>query len=137
MIVLGPAALRTIIASRPTRKFIRAIVQRTPMVPNMDTNFTIEQTNSISLERLPVTTNVFDFLGANAEAKWRAGSSLEDALLIAVRHNRAYQLRKEQTLQHGVESHAGALSLPPIFTGNGRARIIGQTEQAVMLLSIR
>jgi len=34
------------------KEVYRAIVQRTPMVPNMDTNFTIEQTNSISLERL-------------------------------------------------------------------------------------
>src|ERR1041384_2652278 len=35
----------------------KAITQRTPMVPNMDTNFTIAQTNLPSLERLPVTTN--------------------------------------------------------------------------------
>src|SRR5882672_9229480 len=69
-----------------------AIGQRTPMVPNMDSHFTIAQTNLASLEGLPLITNVFDFLGPDAERDVGARVvSLEDALLIAVRQNRAYQ----------------------------------------------
>ena len=38
------------------------IGQKAPLVKNMDTSFTIEQTNAIALGSLPVVTNVVDFL---------------------------------------------------------------------------
>jgi hypothetical protein len=110
----------------------KAIAQRTPMVPNMDTNFTIAQTNVPSLEGLPITTNMFDFLGPDAEKEVGARVlSLEEALLIAVRQNRLYQLRKEQLYLTALNLTLARHRFTPIFTGGGQARIIGQTEQAV------
>ncbi len=110
----------------------RAIAQRTPMVPNMDTNFTIEQTNKLQFEQFRVNTNAFDFMGPDAGREVGARIlSLNDALLIAVRRNRAYQLRKEQLYTTALTLTLARYRFTPIFTGNGRAAIIGQTERAV------
>jgi len=43
------------------------IKEKTPRVRNMDPHFTIEQTNTISLDGLPVATNFYDFLGQAGE----------------------------------------------------------------------
>jgi outer membrane protein TolC len=113
----------------------KAIAQRTPMVPNMDTNFTIAQTNVLSLAGLPLTTNTFDFLGPDAERELAARIlSLESALLIAIQHNRAYQLRKEQLYITALNLTFARHRFTPIFSGGARARIIGQTEQAVSVV---
>ena len=70
----------------------RAIRQKTPLVPNMDPHFTIEQTNQVSLDAYPMLTNVADFLGQAAESEKHAKIiSLEQALDIAVNHSRVYQ----------------------------------------------
>src|SRR5207249_2317364 len=45
----------------------RAIKAKSPKVPNMDPRFTIEQTNLLSFEGLPVTSSVEEFLGLEAE----------------------------------------------------------------------
>ncbi len=109
-----------------------AIAQRTPLVPNMEPSFNIEQTNTLALDRLPLTTNRLDFLGEDAEREVGGRVlSLEEALLIAVRHNRAYQSRKEQLYITALNLTLARHRFTPIFAGGGRARIIGQTEQAV------
>ena len=117
------------------KEVYKAIAQRTPMVPNMDTNFTIAQTDVVSLDRFSVTTNAFDFLGPDAERE--AGARilpLEDALLIAVRHNRAYQSRKEQLYLTALNLTLARYRFTPVFSSSGRARLIGQTEQAVSVV---
>jgi outer membrane protein TolC len=109
-----------------------AITGRTPEVPNMDPAFTIERTNHISFEHLPITTNLFDFLGADAATEVGARVlSLEESLLIAVRHNRAYQSRKEQLYLTALNLTLARQRFTPIFAGLGRARVIGQTERAI------
>src|SRR5687768_4084705 len=73
------------------------IKDKTPLVRNMDPDFTIEQTNTISLDGLPLATNVYDFLGQAGEREQNASVlTLEEALALAVRHSRNYQSRKEQ-----------------------------------------
>ena len=109
-----------------------AIAQRTPAVPNMDTNFTIEQTNALVFETLPVSTNAPDFLGADANVEVGARIlSLEEALKIAVLHNRAYQSRKEQLYLTALDLTLARRQFRPIFNAGGRARVIGDTQQAV------
>ena len=72
------------------------VAQKTPLVNNMDEHFTIEQTNQLSFDGLPVTTNVEEFLGPYGEVERGAHVfTLESALDIAVKHNRTYQNRKE------------------------------------------
>src|ERR1017187_5481241 len=61
-----------------------AIKQKSPSVKNMDSSFTIEQTNDIYLGNLPVVTNVVDYLGKDGESERGARIlRLEDALNIA------------------------------------------------------
>src|SRR2546430_10756938 len=43
------------------------IKQKTPLVKNMDERFTVEQTNQLSLDGLPVTNSVAEFLGRRSE----------------------------------------------------------------------
>src|SRR5712671_6354840 len=75
----------------------RAVAQKTPLVKNMDEHFTIEQTNQLSLDGLPVAAKVEEFLGPDGEVERGARViSLETALDIAVKQNRDYQLHKER-----------------------------------------
>ena len=79
------------------RDAYRVIRQKSPRVSNMEPNFTIERTNRLSLEGLPLSTNVPDFLGPDGERERGARIlRLEDALDMAVKFSRAYQSRKEQ-----------------------------------------
>src|SRR5438067_5254237 len=47
-----------------------AIRQKSPLVPNMDTHFNIEQTNVLTLKALPVSTNVQEFLGPDGQREF-------------------------------------------------------------------
>ncbi|MEK7707169.1 MAG: hypothetical protein AAB380_04150, partial [Verrucomicrobiota bacterium] len=108
------------------------IKEKTPLVPNMDRKFTIEQTNTLALAALPVTTNVFDFLGSDGERERGARMlRLEDALAIAVEHSRAYQSRKEQLYLSALSTTFARHQFTPIFSGSGSGTFSGQTEQAL------
>jgi outer membrane protein TolC len=94
------------------------IASKTPRVPNMDTNFTIEMTNRLILEGFPVLTNSEEAFGAEQDLEKGARViSLTDALDLAVKFSRTYQNRKESV-------YLGALTLTlerhrytPIFSG--------------------
>ena len=80
-----------------------AIKGKTPLVPDMDPHFTIEQTNTLSLARLSVATDAPPFLGPDGEREKGAHSlDLEQALDFAVKYNRSYQSRKEQLYLSGL-----------------------------------
>ena len=131
-IILGAGCTAKYYRKSADKEVYGAITERTPMVPNMDTNFTVEQTNIVSLEELSISTNLYAFLGPEADSE--AGARLlplQEALLIAVRQNRTYQLRKEQLYTTALNLTLARYRFTPIFSGSGRARIIGQTEQAV------
>src|SRR5262245_49039092 len=73
-----------------------AIQQKSRLVTNSDPKFTIQQTNLLSLDGLPIVTNVEEFLGPDAERERGARLlKLEDALALAVHFSRNYQTRKE------------------------------------------
>src|SRR5262247_251078 len=79
------------------REVSRIIADRSPGVQNMDPHFTIEQTNTVSLEGLETSTNAVEFFGPDAAYEQGARKiSLQDALDLSVKFNREYQLRKEQ-----------------------------------------
>ncbi|MBI3849590.1 MAG: TolC family protein [Verrucomicrobia bacterium] len=114
------------------REAYRTIAEKTTRVKNMDKHFTIEQTNTVSLGGLPMMTNVSEFLGADDHKETGAHVlSLEKALEIATKQNRAYQSRKETLYLSALNLTLARHRFTPIFSGNGSARIIGQTEQAV------
>jgi len=104
-----------------------AIAAKTPLVRNMDTNFTLERTNSISLDGFATSTNAPDYLGEGGKREDGAKIlRLDDALDIAVHHSRDYQNHKEQlylsALSLALERHQFA----PIFSANGDATVSGQ-----------
>ena len=86
----------------------------------MDTAFTIEQTNDIYLGNLPVVTNVVEYLGPDGEKERGARIlRLEDALLIAVRHSRSYQSRKEQLYLSALSLTLARHQFAPLFSAGG------------------
>lgn len=112
---------------------VYGVVQsKSPVVPNMDTNFTIEQTNLVLLEGLPVSTNVSDFLGADGERERGAHVlTLEAALATAVHASRDYQSRKETLYLSALSLTLTRHQFTPIFNANGSVNYGGDTAQAV------
>lgn len=93
-----------------------AISGKTPHVPNMDPHFTIEQTNTLSLDGLPLATNVPDFLGPDGEREMGAHIlDLEQSLDLAVKYSRSYQSRKEQLYLSGLALTLARHQFAPLF----------------------
>jgi outer membrane protein TolC len=104
---------------------------KAPRVPNMDTNFTIAETNLALLERLPVSTNLEGFLGPEGERERGARVlRLEDALNVAVHTSRAYQSRKEQLYLSALSLTLSRHLFTPIFSGSVNGNYGGDTEAA-------
>jgi outer membrane protein TolC len=108
------------------------VKSKSPVVPNMDTNFTIEQTNMVLLEGLPVNTNVPDFLGPDGERERGAHVlTLEAALATAVHASRDYQSRKETLYLSALSLTLTRHQFTPIFNANGSVNYGGDTARAV------
>lgn len=95
------------------------IKEKTPFVPNMDTNFTIEPKLPVALDPLPVAAEPEEFLGTEgATEKGAKVLPLLTALEIGITQSRDYQLRKEQlylqSLQLALERHR----YRPLFNGS-------------------
>ena len=100
-----------------------AIQQKTPLVKDMDPNFTIEQTNAFHLDGLPVVTNVADYLGENGKSEKGAYKvSLKDALRIAVHQSRSYQSHKEDLYLSALSLTLARHEWTPIYSLSGNAK---------------
>ena len=107
----------------------RTIKEKTPLVKNMDEHFTLEQTNVLSLDDLPINAEVHGFLGPDAEHERGARvMTLEDALALGVQQSRTYQARKEQLYLSGLSLTLARHQFAPIFAGQGSVNYGGQTE---------
>ncbi|HYT59493.1 MAG TPA: TolC family protein [Haliangiales bacterium] len=108
------------------------IKQKTPLVKNMDEHFTVEQTNALSLDGLPVATKVEEFLGPDGEAERGAHViSLETAMDIAVKHSRTYQNRKEDLYEQALGLTLDRHQFAPIFSASANGTYKTTTLQAV------
>ena len=97
-----------------------AIRQKSSSVKNMDSSFTIEQTNDIYLGNLPAVTNVVDYLGKDGESERGARIlRLEVALDIAIHHSRSYQSRKEQLYLSALSLTLARHQFTPLFSAGG------------------
>lgn len=111
------------------------IAEKAPLVPNMDTGFTIERTNSLSLEGLPVVSEKEEAFGT--EAVMEAGAkviSLEKALDIAVEHSRIYQSSKEQVFLQALSLSLARHQFTPIFSARARGDYQVTTEQTTTVV---
>jgi outer membrane protein TolC len=115
----------------------RAIKGKTPLVPDMDPRFTIEQTNTLSLDGLSVTSEAPKFLGLDGEQEKGAHLlNLEQALELAVKHNRSYQSRKEQLYLSGLALTLARHQFEPLFSGEANVNYEVQTIQESTLDAI-
>ena len=113
----------------------KLIVAKSPLVTNMDSRFTIEQTNVLTLDELPATASAEEFLGQASEMERGARVlSLEQALDTAVKHSRVYQNSKEQLYLTALSLTLSRHQFAPLFSGSGQADYAVQTEQAVDLV---
>ena len=96
------------------------IARKTPLVKNMDEHFSIEQTNQLSLDGLPVAAGIETALGPDGEAEREARViSLEQALDISVHHSRIYQTQKEQLFLQALGLTLARHQFAPIFSAGG------------------
>ena len=108
----------------------RTIRQKTALVTNMDPQFTIEQTNRLSLEGLPVCTNVAESLGPDGERERGARIlRLQDALAMAIEHSRSYQSRKEDLYLAALTLTFARHQFTPILSGNVSAEFKGVANE--------
>ena len=113
----------------------KLIAGKSPLVTNMDSRFTIEQTNLLTLGDLPATAPAAEFLGPAGEMERDARVlSLEKALDTAVKHSRVYQSSKEQLYLTALSLTLSLHQFAPLFSGSGQADYAVQTEQAVDLV---
>jgi hypothetical protein len=111
------------------RETYGAIGQKSSLVQNSDPHFAIEQTNQISLEAFPISTNAYDFLGTDGQREQGARVlRLEDTLGMAVKFSRAYQSRKEQLYLSALSLTLIRHQFAPLFSSSGNAAYEVQTE---------
>lgn len=112
----------------------RLIGEKQGLVQNMEPRFSIEQTNGLNLETLPLSTSTNSFLGQAAAAE--AGArvlSLEHALAIGIHQSRLYQNNKEQLFLAALDLSLSRHQFQPIFSIAGSASYDVQTAQTVAL----
>jgi outer membrane protein TolC len=108
----------------------KIIAEKTPQVPNMDPNFTIEQTHPPLLEGLPTSPQPPDFLGAEGQVEKDAPIlTLEKTLDIAVRNSRLYQSRKEQVYLQALSLTLARHQFAPLFSARGSAAYVVNTAE--------
>jgi outer membrane protein TolC len=111
------------------------IAEKTPLVPNMDPKFTIEQTNVVSLDDLPVVTAPEEAFGADERMELGAKIiSLAKALEISVNQSRTYQTRKEQLYLEALALSLTRHQYTPIFSGQARGEYAVSPEQATTVV---
>jgi outer membrane protein TolC len=111
------------------------LAQKTPLVPNMDPQFTIETNALLALETLPLHDQATAFLGPEGESERGARVvSLARALEVAVKQSRLYQTRKEQLYLAALGFTGARHQFAPIFSGGGTGTYGVQTEQTVSFI---
>jgi outer membrane protein TolC len=140
--VLTMLALTVVLAGCTTTKYREAadkqtygIIQaKSPAVPNMDPDFTIEELKEDVLAELPqAPAEDREFLGAAAAIEEDAFViSLEQALALAVNHNRNYQNQKESVFLQALALTLERRRFDPIFSGRLSGDITGDTVDVLV-----
>lgn len=114
------------------REAARLIQEKTPAVPNMDTNFTIEPRPPLVLDGLPLAPDPGEFLGDEAAGETGARVlPLDSALDLAVRQSREYQTRKELLYLEALDLSLARWRLQPIFGARASGAVQSTTPVLV------
>lgn len=104
------------------KEVAKIIANKSPRVPNMDTNFTIEATNKLSFTNFPVYNGSEEAFGAERDLEKGARIlNLNNALEIAVKFSRTYQNRKESVYLTALSLTLERHRYTPIFSAGGSA----------------
>jgi outer membrane protein TolC len=115
------------------REAYKLIKQKTPDVPNMDANFTIEKT-AVGLDDLPLSDTSDEALGDYADTdKGAKIITLERALDIAVKNNRNYQNQKELVYLTALDLSLSRYEFQPIWHADGSVDYARSTEDRLKL----
>jgi outer membrane protein TolC len=96
----------------------QAIAEKVSLVPNMDPNFSLSEEVSLDLSGYPVSDQAVAFFGPDPNIEMGSRIlSLEDALEIAVKHNRTYQNEKESLYLEALSLTLSRHQYTPIFSG--------------------
>ncbi len=107
--------------------------QKNKGIPNMRGRFSIEQTNRVSLESLPLLEEVDSSLGPDGQKEHgRRILSLAAALDLAVKHSRIFQNSKEQLYLQALALTLSRHQFQPIFSGRARADYQTTTESVAI-----
>ncbi len=110
----------------------RLIREKTPAVPNMDTNFTAEAKDPLRLESLPTAPEPEDFLGTEAEVERGARVlDLDTAMELSVRQSREFQGRRELLYLEALDLSLARWRLKPIVGSRANAAIQSTTPVVV------
>lgn len=94
------------------------IAEKTPGVPGMVPDMTIDKPDPLSLEGQPMVSGPREYLGEAAQSEVGAYIiSLEKALDIAFTHSRTYQNRKESAYLQALSLTLDRHDFAPIFSG--------------------
>jgi outer membrane protein TolC len=118
-------------AKSADKEAYRVLAEKTPGVPGMDPNFTIEAEALPPLDGLPAAEGAPPYLGEAGTGE--AGAhvlSLEKALELAVKHNRQYQNEKESLYLQALSLTLDRHRYTPIFSGAGEAAYGRSTRDA-------
>ncbi|MGB9602960.1 MAG: TolC family protein [Limisphaerales bacterium] len=98
------------------REVYRIIAQKSMMVTNMDTKFSIETNPPPDLSDCPINDRVEESLGAEADIEKGARViTLDKALELAVKHSREYQSQKEALYLRALSLSLTRHNTPPLF----------------------
>jgi outer membrane protein TolC len=111
------------------RQAMAILKEKTPLVPNMDTEFSLEGGATHGLDRLPEHTDTEEALGAERESEKGARVvSLKEALAMAVSQSREYQTQKEMLYLAALSLTVARNAYTPIFSSGASARVANQPQ---------
>ncbi len=108
------------------KEVARAIGEKSPLVPNLEERFTIDQPTPLAVGTYPVRKDEQEFFGVNKGSEIGAHIiTLEESLEIGVQHSRTYQNRKETVFLTALSLTQARQAYTPLFSSGASA--IGAT----------
>ena len=102
------------------KEVYEAIAGKLSLVPNMDPNYSLEPTVDLDLNKYPINEKEIEFFGKDKAIEIGARIlCLEDALDIAVHHNRQYQNEREILYLEALSLTLSRHRFTPIFSAGG------------------
>ncbi len=106
-----------------------AIAEKAPAVPGMTQQVSVDETPDVSLAGLPINTDSFEFLDAEADSEIGATIiGLNQALDLAFQHSREYQNQKERLYLEALSLTFDRYRYTPTFSASGGSEIEWDTQ---------